>query len=735
MTRFIACLLLLVVAPAAMAQNLAGHKVVVRRYSRLAANPAAYEGVVVDIKPDGIGLEPGQIPDAGALVLTAPDQKDPDVAALLQGGVFSAAYRDGQVDTGSGFAPLAQRRPTLADFGVDGETTIVRKTVLDAFGKPIIGAAVEIGLEHGKDGGGPVMPGTPSDIAGGIEFFSTRGFYRSVRIAISHERYGAALFANADDAKLPLVADDDPAAPRALSGIIFDSAGKPAAGALIKLSHLRAPGMGLINAAYGCAALSGRDGRFRIYPLVKGKRAEDADLVPPGSTYHISVELPSDPGQPPLAFQPRSGADAEIRLTSGDRVRRFSFVDANGAAFDPARIQNVIIRGPSQSQRYAFSDAARGMRFLPGTYEASLTPAPKFEPVTIDSKSPETIVFRVAGSIAYEGRVIDAITSRPLAGALVYIMTMQVSENWHDLTAQQWEAIHRLPAEPGIDAAALAPMRAGGRPVVARTGPDGRYRITAPAGMAVHSLGAVEENYLNVQQPVHAARPDEKGVVAVADFGLVPAAVVTVSVIGPDGARVTVIARWVADAASLPPRWKESLFSDRIGSRVIYPYMHGGASGSIPVPAGIPLGLTLRPPTRSHLAPVRIAGPIQLNPGQTRDLGEVKAVAMALGTVQVLGPDAMPIEGLPVRAVTVENGKRMGGLACNTDAQGLAFLDVEPGSRGLFVAARGIEIPYDCPPGAPELPVQKITLTAEQFATVKQILENAPGKSQRGIGR
>ncbi|MCE5229972.1 hypothetical protein LLG95_10300, partial [bacterium] len=148
-------------------------------------------------------------------------------------------------------------------------------------------------------------------------------------------------------------------------------------------------------------------------------------------------------------------------------------------------------------------------------------------------------------------------------------------------------------------------------------------------------------------------------------------------------------------------------------------------SYTLHVPAGVKLGVAMNP-TNDQWRPVKLAAAISLAQGESRDLGEFAVKASAIAPVQVVGPDGAPIEGAPMY-----NGW---SRVHNTDAQGVAYFFVEPGTKGEFElrvqqnekTVLSAKVPFDCPENVTDLPMLTITLTADQAALLSETLKLKP---------
>lgn len=753
MSRLIACCLLAcVIGPAAFGQNIpVGKRLVIRRYHQLDTNREVFDGIIVMIEPTRLAVDPAKLTGRGALVVMAADQTDPAVAEALGKGIYSVRYESGRINGGK----IRPEGLVLTDFGIGYPIQLLQFSILDAFGQPMAGATVDAALWRD----GPFIGRYQTGAKGELDLPGPCGAFPAYELTISHERYGTFMEQVSQSTgsrvmtaegsiplehppqrrpvKLVAVAADDPVLDRCLLGRVLLPDGNPAAGALIMTKQVVVSGLGSISHDPH-RILSGPDGRFRFYIPENMAFLKFGELVPKGTDYVFSVELPNDPQQPRIDCRMPGGTETDIRLLRGNRPRRFAFEDDNGPITDPKRLAylQVSYRGVADSPQLWIYDSlefTQTHNFPPGCYWGfDGLKRLCFGPVVIASNSPDVITLRPVKETSYEGRVFDAITSRPLEGALVVAQAYNLGTNRiEDITHDQWKAIHKLPVKPDLSDPALAPLRkmcmlAG----VAITDADGRYQLRINKGDGFNSMFVANENYLALAQRADQAT---SGIKHLDDAWLFPAATVTLSLDAPVTDTLYFWPKWKIDRVTLPPQWVEIFFPKRPGLDYLFTYSDGltfsgdRRTRTLQVPAGVTLGLDLNV-LGSPWRPIQIAGPIRLAQGEHKDLGTFAHKPAAEVSVQVIGPDGDPIEVVAVSCHYTNSDKQdLTTTMQSTLYNGIARFWIVPGTPGEFsiflfdqkARAAMPRVPFNCAEEARTLPMHTIKLTAEQLAIVK----------------
>jgi hypothetical protein len=333
-----------------------------------------------------------------------------------------------------------------------------------------------------------------------------------------------------------------------------------------------------------------------------------------------------------------------------------------------------------------------GGQLAPGIYRAGYDRV-EYVPLTITADSPEELTFKLPTPVTYHGRVVDGVTGEPMAGAFVLAMTSLAHNNLALLDAAAWNALRQLPRHPGPGDAALRLLEPYyGFDGLVRTDELGRFEWTQRPGSDVYGLIAFEENFLPAQQRLHLLKPDDKRRADAGDIRLYPAAKVVIRPVFPpaqNGRNLSVMPTWVFDDddddAFWQPEWFAAFRENQNGQDKEYAYVHWlklNQPQPVFVPAGVKLGIRFDTPYDDQWTPAAVAAEIELEQGQTEDLGDLSILSTLPAAVRVVDGRGEPVEGVPVR-------KRQSAgdgweVAHNTDADGVAHFFVHPNSEGVF---------------------------------------------------
>lgn len=751
MSRLIACCLLAcVIGPAAFGQNIpVGKRLVIRRYHQFDTNREVFDGIIVMIEPTRLAVDPAKLTGRGALVVMAADQTDPAVAEALGKGIYSVRYESGRINGGK----IRPEGLVLTDFGIGYPIQLLQFSILDAFGQPMAGATVDAALWRD----GPFIGRYQTGAKGELDLPGPCGAFPAYELTISHERYGTFMEQVSQSTgsrvmtaegsiplehppqrrpvKLVAVAADDPVLDRCLLGRVLLPDGNPAAGALIMTKQVVVSGLGSISHDPH-RILSGPDGRFRFYIPENMAFLKFGELVPKGTDYVFSVELPNDPQQPRIDCRMPGGTETDIRLLRGNRPRRFAFEDDNGPITDPKRLTAMDVfytgnRDSMQRRSYEALELTEPNPYLPGLYEChDYSKGILFESITLDANSPEVLTFRPTKNIIYEGHVFDAVTSRPLSGVLVMAEYSRPGiGRINNVTPAQWNAIHKLPRNPKLTAPALSPFNEiFGLAGVALTASDGYYRVNVQKGADVRSIILVNENYLTATIYVYRPKTYDRYHARVRLF---PAATVALTLDNPLTDTLCFDPKLKIDRTILPPQWVEIFFPKQFGFDYTglegVAFNNGLTTQMIQVPAWVNFGIDLNAPNRPW-CPFRIVGPIRLAQGEHKHIGTFAYKPAAKVAVQVIGPDDEPVEGVNVLCRYTDPDKHyLLGYMQATLYKGIARFWIVPGTPGEFsiflfdqkARAAMPRVPFNCAEEARTLPMHTIKLTAEQLAIVK----------------
>jgi hypothetical protein len=528
---------------------------------------------------------------------------------------------------------------------------------------------------------------------------------------VSHPDYGTALvkmsvFAREGMLRVPLVARGTPARERALTGQVVTPQGLPVPEAVVGCQNLWVGGRGIQVAGAmfaGAEVVSDTEGRFALYPIDMNPKGDHRDILPLHARFTVSVG-----GVPRLELLPCSGEydnaePARIVMDSGDAFHTFAFDGPSGRVGDLSELGTLRVTRRKSDAGARPSEIPReilekGGKTPYAIYSAEATGKDgkrlAFAPVTVDASSPQEIVFSLPKGIEYHSRVIDGATGTPLAGAFVIGTGASASDRpLCDLTADQWQAMHTLPAQPELADKALEPLRQIYRFVcITRTDTDGYWTLTAPAGESFYFALAFDEGFLPFASRLYTKKPDAESDIGVAatdqvtipDMKTYRSARVTITpVVGETaGKQVTVTPRWVI-APEANPEWTADLISwvdGSLGYQGEFAYevrIKPDSPTNVEVPAGLHLKVRIRAASAEEIGGLVIPTDICLQPGQTLDLGRQQLPAKVPVILRVTDESGKPLEGMPLRV----KANRAWSLPHSSDKDGSAQLFVQPGEE------------------------------------------------------
>lgn len=540
--------------------------------------------------------------------------------------------------------------------------------------------------------------------------------------------------------RFPLVRPDSRAFERAIKGVVVDTDGQPIAGARVACTSVRAPGMGLYQAAdpYG-KVLTNKQGEFVLYIPVQENRFRDNEhgkLIPPNSNFNLTASLPDDRAASPAGGNFSNVARARIVLNTNARRHRFDFETHDGHhPADPKRANEfqvfILNFAEDQSRIYhtiEMRQALSGIRLAPGTYHAqrhSQYGTIEYQPLEVTESSPEVLTFLLPEPKTYEGRVVDGATGKPIPGAFVIGQYSSGSGSLAMLKPEQWQTLYRINRTDDLDSEQIKILKQifGARALV-RAAKDGSFSITETVDRPFYGLVAFSEDTIPYKISQYEYRDRETGEWQKRDFPLFKAATVTVRV-HCDQKGTSTIPDWRPEAEGQPEwydRFRQAL-NPLHGYFGYNSWMLKDQQQPIYMPAGIRLKLRLSAPYEKEFAYVTLPEVFDLKPGENRVLEDVTLPRALPVQVRVLDPQGKRVEGAPVtRMHDDDNGWC---VSHNTDEQGLATMYVNPNSTGRIRVGdfnrRDPEIKMafasfdvgDTPPD----PID-VTLTADQYQAI-----------------
>jgi protocatechuate 3,4-dioxygenase beta subunit len=613
--------------------------------------------------------------------------------------------------------------------------------VVDALGEPIPWSDVIVRRTAPDAAGGEGRDRllAESDEQGRIPMLDRFSPQDRFVVELVHPEFGNAVYEiaqHATEAKLrfPLVRAGTQAGSRSVLGAVVGEDGRPVAGAAIRVQHVRTPGEGLINNGEpNGVAITDQEGRFRIYMPNENRRGERGDMIPANSRYQLSISTPNDETYFPASGSFSNLSENLITLKRSEQFHRFAFETAEGKWIDdPEILQNtaIVYEGDASdgSTRVPLerSDIASGRRLFPGRYLAtgyfngkSVT----FKPLEVTADSPVELRFRLPPAVAFRGRVLHGMTGEPVGGALVVGWRSTSRGNLALLSHDDWRVLSEAPSNPSLEHPAVQVLRRYyGVLGLVRADADGWFEITQASDEEFYGLMAFGHDFVPFKVRIFSLDKSGEGPVAAGEFFLFPAAKVTARPIHENG-NLAVSPKWLLSEDG-QPEWIDRFHAATDGQNREFEYIHWleiNQSQPLYVPAGVRLRLMFESPYDDAWAPLLVEPMIQLAPGETREIGDLRFARALPAVVRVTDPNGQPLEGIPVR-IRGENG--VGSVAHNTDANGLAHFHMNPNSRGQFYIASGpaltrlapsdnLRIAFEASDTPPEAPFE-FTLTDEQ---------------------
>lgn len=614
--------------------------------------------------------------------------------------------------------------------------------VVDALGAPIAGATVTVTIASHRDVEFALEESitVQSDEHGRIHVPPLPSPESRVVVDLSHSKYGAGSYElNSHDRedllRFPLVAAGSEARRRALKGIVLRPNGKPIAGALLRCRSVRTPGQGLVNPSYPYGeAVTDERGRFSYYLPNENRNRERGELIPVNSNYNVTITVPHDETMFPTAGEFSNLEPNTITLRHAARFHAFRFEAADGGWIeDPQQLQKISIvfwgDAPDYSERVTLEPfvVTKGRHLIPGRYAAEGYfggAGVSFEPVEVTRDSPAYLEFRLPPEITFRGRVVHGVTGEPLAGAFVVGWSSTSRQNLALLSINDWHGLRKLEPNPPLDHPSIKLLQEHyGVQGLVRTDDDGRFEITQARDQEFYGLMAFAEDYVPFKVRSFSLDTRGPGQVEAGEFALFPAAKVVVRPIH-EGGQLSVSPKWLLADEGQPP-WIDRFHSATDGHNREFEYVHWlrlNEPQPLYVPAGVRLRLMFETPYNDEWAPSSFETPIQLDQGESHEIGELHFAAALPAIVRVLDQDGQPVEGVPVRR-KYDDGDAW-CVAHNTDATGQAYFHVNPSSQGIFrvsdvrgprevAMAKNLLADFEVADAAPEQPFE-ITITDEQ---------------------
>ncbi len=570
---------------------------------------------------------------------------------------------------------------------------------------------------------------------------------------------------------------------RAVSGRVVDEQGRPIPNVRVSCTYLYAPGgqqIPIRRMKQDAPVTTDPDGRFKLDlspgELQPGRWGAD---LPPSTVHHLRFWPPLDPEGPPdpsdtpptrefelaehyvsnagpvtiVLKRPTIDRAVELQQEDGtwvggpEPLKYIAVMREPTAAFDPPSVARTSVFHLQSSLRQNGRAS-----FVPGRYFFGATHAT----VTATQDSPDPIRVPKLHRTACTGRVVDAVTGEPLAGALVITSAGYSPGNRiAGLTPQEWDALEAMPRQPAPDEPAMWALKPSlTEPRVVKTDADGRYHIHVPDGAVLTNnlIYAAARNRI-VDAVRNEPFAEEPGVVnELPDLLLAPSATVEVNAFS--SARGETQLHWkLADEAE-QPAWARAFEAATHRSEVT---LHGWHRQRIDiegiedewealpsprfiykvlVPAGVDIRLyfpwqrtVVKDSIEMHFADSSRV-PRRFAVGEVVRLPPIRFHRGVPVRVRAVDESGQPAEGAPVKCVRPD---RPEFEVHNADADGWVMFEVNPADGASF-AVDGCDL--DFLPPFPAAPLERrvvlppfeegevpgpitLTLTAKQEAALR----------------
>jgi hypothetical protein len=665
--------------------DLDGREVWVRVYENWKLDRWAFEMATAAIKERTVYFD-FDYPDSQVMVaVIADDQEDPNVKGALGATGYAGLYKEGlSYDLAKYFGKEHKLR-----------------TVVDGLGNPIVGATAKIYLK-GKAGAIGLSQVVLED-TNLLRIPIIGGPLGAVSVVIEHPDYGTAAVMVQKRERVgrtffPALKRGSSDYERSIWGTVVDPQGIAVPGVSIRCFDLRSPGGERLTGNRVYEVRTNEQGHFSMYlPLLKGK------VVPVGSKYEVRVLPPKRLGLRGPSGPIVNGRETTIALKPKlPELRYFHtvvFEDENGPITDIDKLKKIVVVGKTKygTHDYIYNMWSKGYEFLPGQYWAKIKRGLKktfFEPIMITEDSPEPLVFKAKyPKSVYHGRVVDAITTQPIPSVLI-MCTGPGADQAERRVANQWKALRALGHDLAGEGDSLAQLGATERlSKVTLTDEQGRFEVVYVSGKDNYfwRFSVVEKGYLGAkrERPYLAVdsmvEPNDH--IELGDIRLFPTGKILLEPYfenTPD--RPSVRARWRVRQKDNPD-WDKVLES--LGASAVF---SSNRDASMNIAAGLNVRVELfvdesKEKANPRWSPIIIEG-LNLDAGETRDLGKLRFEATLPIYARVLDSGGRPVEDVTVRHV---NNKFVRTYRASTDGEGMANFSAPSYSRGKFKVLAGKE--------------------------------------------
>jgi hypothetical protein len=512
-------------------EALNGRDIVIRIYPDAVSDPGKFVKVTapltgVTVKFEAIRGDHPPVSERVRYLIWAEDQTDQAVAEVLGRHIHVGPYHE-QEQQSIWSLPADQKYEPYWTF-------------LDALGKPIPRASVDVALSWSMDEI-PLFKATLDEqgrlrrrLAGGATFV----------IKVEHPDYGAArvYYMNSQDHisgvyVVPLVRLDSQAVTASIQGTVVDNDGNAVPDAVVTCTGLVRPGRQPEQAyrAIFSSAVTNNQGWFAMCLPIMTEQLEIKGLPEPGTKYLIHIEPPkssnlrqTNPFEPMTVVAGTQTTFTLTRMDANESFHTFAFEYAEGpvtSVDELKKIELLLMRDGREWARLGYERWKDGCSLPPGTLHAITQrwdDTFSFQEIALTADSPEHLVFTARPAIIYRGKVVSGVTGEPIPGALV------LSGYPHDFTDlcalkdQQWQRLRDDASRQAMDRTPQALYRWRERATTTR--PDGTFEITFMPGFNRELVGltAIAPGYRRGPMPASGLPPNAEGTTEIGTVSLLP---------------------------------------------------------------------------------------------------------------------------------------------------------------------------------------------------------------------
>ena len=514
---------------------LTGRQVRVRIYNNSQDDPRAFEQVSIPLEGISIGFDSissafGQMSELAIIVVTAEDQKDEIVAAVIGDYVYVRAYREGKSFS---IWPTFFRGPDHKWW-----------TFKDALGNPIPHASVEIRATSCDEYSTEFwLCNATLDEKGQLKRLKRGSSLSKFIFMVSHPDYGTAKVEASNCPSLdnspityvvPLVPIASEAGSRAVWGFVTDRRGSPVREAEIACFALSKPDgkrLGLYKGFIG-RSITDEQGWFTMYMPIEDDGMLKNSTVPPMVKYRVGITPPKILNLRQYNGDLVAGKEATITLgamRADEYFHTFAFENSEGPITDIEELKKVTIKLYRDSRKWIslkYDDFKAGSYLPLGTLRASTSRWGNhfsFRSIELTADSPEDLVFSAARQIIYKGKVVNGLTGQPMPSAIVLAGYSYSRIEPSSLKPKQWEQLRTQAVEDFIEGQSERKLY-DYMERITLTNANGCYEVVFMPGFAkcLKNFTALKKGFVTKPVSTMYREPNADGIIEVPTIKLSP---------------------------------------------------------------------------------------------------------------------------------------------------------------------------------------------------------------------